>query len=91
MGIERHQVVFGGRVQGVGFRYTACRLARRYDVTGYVRNLVDGRVEMAVEGDGADIEALVRDIRDAMRTYLKNVQSTVLPATGEFQGFTVRH
>ena len=44
-------VLFSGRVQGVGFRYTACHIARHFTVTGYVRNLPDGRVELLAEGN----------------------------------------
>ena len=47
--IARH-ILFRGHVQGVGFRYTARQLASRYDVTGFVRNLTDGRVELLVDG-----------------------------------------
>jgi acylphosphatase len=42
---QQRTVRFSGMVQGVGFRYTACRIAGRYDVTGYVKNLHDGSVE----------------------------------------------
>ena len=48
---ERRRVVFSGRVQGVGFRFTCQSLARGFDVAGYVRNLADGRVELVAEGE----------------------------------------
>ena len=47
---ERVKLRIRGRVQGVGFRYTAHNIARRHDVTGYVKNLTDGRVELVMEG-----------------------------------------
>ena len=47
--IAKH-IIFKGQVQGVGFRYTTHRVAGRYDVTGFVRNLPDGTVEMLVQG-----------------------------------------
>ncbi len=57
-------IVVSGRVQGVGFRFFAVRQARRLGVGGSVRNLPDGRVEVAAEGDRAAIEALVASLRD---------------------------
>lgn len=46
-------VYYEGSVQGVGFRWTTRRIAQGYEVTGWVRNLPDGRVEMQVAGDEA--------------------------------------
>jgi acylphosphatase len=51
MPIERRRVFYSGRVQGVGFRFTAQRIARDRAIAGFARNLPDGRVELVVEGD----------------------------------------
>ena len=48
---QQREIHYAGRVQGVGFRYTVRSLAARFDVTGFVRNLPDGRVHLVVEGD----------------------------------------
>jgi acylphosphatase len=53
----RRRVLYTGRVQGVGFRWTSRSIARRFPVGGWVRNLADGRVEMIVEGEETDVEA----------------------------------
>ena len=53
------EVYYAGRVQGVGFRYTVRSLAARFDVTGFVRNLPDGRVHLVVEGDAGEIDAFL--------------------------------
>ena len=45
----RRRVCFNGDVQGVGFRYTTCQIAKDYTVGGYVKNLLDGRVEIVAE------------------------------------------
>ncbi|MEC9081303.1 MAG: acylphosphatase, partial [Verrucomicrobiota bacterium] len=50
MSLVRVQVLYSGRVQGVGFRYTVKSLVPGYDVLGVIRNLTDGRVELIVEG-----------------------------------------
>ncbi len=69
--VERARVLFHGTVQGVGFRYTAQRLAAAHpDVTGRVRNLPDGSVELIAEGSRADVEALVADINSRMTGYI---------------------
>ena len=83
-------MLFSGRVQGVGFRYTACRVATAYRVSGYVRNLADGRVEAVVEGDEEEVDAFVRSIKDEMSGYIRDIQSRDAPPTGEFTEFDVR-
>jgi acylphosphatase len=88
---QRREIRYRGRVQGVGFRYTAERAARGYAVTGYVRNLPDRSVELIVEGDSSEIEALLRDLADAMTGYIRETTSQTLPPTGEFSDFGVRH
>lgn len=55
----RKHIIFYGRVQGVGFRYTACYLARPLGLTGWVKNLWDGSVEMEVQGPEEDIEKML--------------------------------
>lgn len=57
-------VYYSGNVQGVGFRATAAWIARRHTVSGWVRNLVDGRVELLV--DGPDLENFLADVRERM-------------------------
>jgi len=89
---KRTTVFYTGRVQGVGFRYTAREIACGYDVTGYVRNLPDGRVELVAEGDDEEVRAFV----DAMRisqlgSHIRNADVNWSAATEEFRGFEIRH
>jgi acylphosphatase len=88
---ERRDVLYSGRVQGVGFRYTARELAQWHDVAGFVRNLPDGRVELVVEGTPAEIERLLATIAEQLGDYIKNAAVDRRPATGEFTGFEVRY
>jgi acylphosphatase len=82
---------FSGRVQGVGFRYTAQQAARDFKVTGYVRNMPDGRVELVAEGDEDEINLLLQLIAQRMEGFIKNRADIDVPATGGFKDFSVRH
>jgi acylphosphatase len=86
----RRTVLFSGRVQGVGFRYTACRVATGYQVSGYVRNLADGRVEAVIEGAPNEIEAFVQAIGAELQGCIRDTQSHDAPPTGEFADFDIR-
>ena len=86
----RRTVYFSGQVQGVGFRYTALQAARGYDVTGYVRNLPDGRVELVVEGPREHVEGFLAEVQSEMSPYIRDAAQQDSPATGEFDGFGVR-
>jgi acylphosphatase len=87
----RKTVYYTGRVQGVGFRYTACSVAREYDVTGRVRNLPDGRVELVVEGMAGEIERFFEGIRRAMAGNIRDEQITESPSTGQWSEFDVSY
>jgi acylphosphatase len=88
---ERRQAYYNGRVQGVGFRYTVRQLAEGFEVTGYVRNLPGGRVELMVEGAAAELDNLMDAIGHRMADYIRGVVVDVRPATGEFSRFDIRH
>ncbi len=71
--IAKH-IIFRGHVQGVGFRYTTHRIAKRYDVAGYVRNLSDGTVEAFIQGPPSDVEICLTDIRDSFGGYIREAK-----------------
>ena len=87
--MTRKTLYFSGMVQGVGFRYTAHRLAQGREVTGYVRNLPDGRVEMVAEGKPEQIDGLVEAVHQALRSCIHDASCSESPATGEFRGFDI--
>ncbi|HLI16389.1 MAG TPA: acylphosphatase [Acidimicrobiales bacterium] len=87
--VARH-VVVAGRVQGVWFRHSLRREAERRSVTGWVRNLADGRVEALLEGSPSDVEALVAwCARGPRGARVAGVTSEAVPPTG-VTGFEVR-
>jgi acylphosphatase len=91
MRMQRCEVCYSGRVQGVGFRYTACRVASGLEVTGWVSNLPDGRVRLIAEGEPEALDGLLVGIRDALGPWIRNVQEQRGPATGEYRGFVIRY
>jgi acylphosphatase len=78
-------------VQGVGFRYTAQNIALQYNVSGYVRNLPDGRVELVMEGSDAEMDELIECLKRRMNGYIRQFDRHVDPPTGEFVRFCIRH
>lgn len=79
------RVVFEGRVQGVGFRYTVKDLARGFEVRGWVKNLPDGSVEMQVAGEADELAAFIREIAEesAVAGNIRNhIVETIPPLTG---------
>lgn len=84
----RH-VIFIGRVQGVGFRYTAHRMADRRRLTGFVRNLPDGTVEMLAQGHAHDIDDCIRDIKDYFGDYLRETKVQEMPTDPKYKDFRI--
>jgi acylphosphatase len=87
---QRREVFFSGHVQGVGFRFTTQTLAKEFAVTGFVKNLPDGRVQLIVEGQPKEIDSLLAAIRKEMAENIKKTEEKTSTATGEFQGFEIR-
>ncbi len=83
---------FSGYVQGVGFRFTTMALARHYpNITGCVRNMPDGRVELTAEGAVEDLDEFLGKIRLRMKAYIKEVELRRSEPTGEFSRFSISH
>ena len=86
---ERQTVLFSGRVQGVGFRFTTRSIARDYAITGTVRNLSDGRVELIVEGKQAEIQQFVGMIEQRMNNHISQQQTTTSTPQNQFTDFSI--
>ena len=87
----RAEVLFGGQVQGVGFRYRTLLAAEPHRVSGYVRNLRNGKVELVAEGARSEVEALLAGVRERLHGYIVDELVHWASATGEFKGFAVRY
>lgn len=86
----RAHVYVTGRVQGVFFRSETAGMARKYNVTGWVRNLPDGRVEAVFEGEKENVEKAIAFCRQGPpAAYVMNVQVMWEDWKGEFEGFHV--
>ena len=90
MSRSRLHIFYSGQVQGVGFRYTVKTLANGFEVTGVIRNLSDGRVELVAEGMKEELEAFRLAIQDSeVGRFIRNEQAAWNEATGEFRGFEI--
>ncbi len=84
------QVLYSGNVQGVGFRYTVKSVATGFEVTGTVRNLPDGRVELIAEGAKEELEAFRQAIRDeGLEHFIRDETVSWSEAKNEFRGFEI--
>jgi acylphosphatase len=82
-------VYYSGSVQGVGFRATVVDIARSYPVTGWVKNLSDGRVQVVVEGSEEEVKKFLDAVRKRwMRNIEKELAEEMKPA-GTYKGFTI--
>lgn len=87
---KRVHVYYEGRVQGVGFRFTAEYIAQQLNVTGWVKNLPDGRVEVVAEGKEDSLQELLAKIKARMRPYIFNELVEWEQYKGEFKDFGLR-
>ena len=87
----RRDVIYQGRVQGVGFRWTTNRLARDFAVSGTVENRSDGSVYMVVEGTQSEIDQFMEAIGTRMSTNIKSTSIQEGIASKEFQEFRVNY
>jgi acylphosphatase len=88
---QRREAYYSGHVQGVGFRDAARRIAQGIPVTGFVRNLDDGRVQLVVEGTRSDLAEFLESISRRMDQFIRQAAVDERPATGEFKDFAIRH
>ena len=87
---RRMQILYSGQVQGVGFRYTVRSVAAGFEVTGSVRNLPDGGVELIAEGAKDELEGFRQAIRESgLEHFIRQEEVTWQEARNEFRGFEI--
>ena len=65
---------FEGHVQGVGFRYQTVGVAKGFDVTGYIQNMIDGRVHLYAEGEETEVVAFQSEVESELKNYIKETE-----------------
>ena len=88
--VHHTTVFFTGRVQGVGFRYQALQVAKGFEVSGFVQNLSDGRVQLEAEGRAAEVRDFIIAVHERMEGYVRKVEQTESQRAPQFQGFSIR-
>ena len=84
----RH-IIFTGRVQGVGFRFTAFHIAKRCRLTGFVRNLLNGTVEMVAQGASDDIDDCIRGIKETYQGAATETKIDEIPLNSQYTDFKI--
>lgn len=89
--MKRIHLYVSGYVQGVGFRWYAEKIARQMaDVTGFVRNLGDGRLEIVAEGEEAQLERFLNELKSGyLGKNIEDIQNLDEPYTGKFPDFAI--
>ncbi|SEK61366.1 acylphosphatase [Pseudobutyrivibrio ruminis] len=89
--LVRYRMVFTGRVQGVGFRYTANNAANQYHLTGYVKNEYDGSVTVEVQGAEEAIYLFIKSLASDRYIGIDDMQKQQIPIEADERGFIVQY
>ena len=85
------QIFYEGRVQGVGFRYSVRQIAKGFNVIGWVRNLIDGRVEMQASGESKEVDGFLEGIRRSeLGSLIRKESQKTLTTPPDSHGFEIR-
>ena len=84
------RVIYRGRVQGVGFRYSTLTISKKFDVAGYVKNLNDGSVELVAVCDEPTFSEFDSAIRDRFSGFLTSVEVNTMSEAGAYKDFSIR-
>jgi acylphosphatase len=89
-GVYHAKFFFSGRVQGVGFRYQTLQVAKEFEISGWVANLPDGRVQLEVEGREQEVRDFASAVQERMEGHIRKVEQTAATRPPQFNGFTIR-
>lgn len=83
--------IFEGHVQGVGFRYAVMNISSAFEISGWVRNLPEGSVEVKVMGEVAEVEAFIKEIaeKSTVAHYIKSLKVETIPPMTRTLGFFI--
>ena len=88
--MKQLQVQFTGTVQGVGFRYTTREIAKRFAVTGFVKNEPDGSVTLLAEGEEAELQEFFREVRESkLSHYIHDMKAQWRKPQGRWREFSI--
>lgn len=87
---KRMHILYSGRVQGVGFRFTAESMAIQSGIQGWVKNLGDGRVEIVAEAEETALKDFLNKIRQSFSRYIQEEDLRWSEAVDEFHDFQIR-
>ena len=88
--VVRRRVLYSGRVQGVGFRARSMHAAQRFAVTGWVRNRMDGDVELIVEGPAREVDAFLTEVAHRMASFIEKAETSDEQPSGGLTGFSIK-
>ena len=83
-------VYFSGRVQGVGFRYQTLQVAKEFEVSGWVANLPDGRVQLEAEGRMEEVKDFITAVLERMEGHIRKTEQSATTRAPQYSGFTIR-
>lgn len=82
---------FEGHVQGVGFRYQTVSVAKGFEVTGYVKNLSDGRVQLYAEGEESEVTDFQKEVESELKDYIRETEIRTDFGTRSCKNFLIEH
>ena len=85
------RVLFAGRVQGVGFRWSTLTVAKDFTITGFVKNLPDGKVELIAEGEETVVRSFLEALRSKMALYVEDCQVVGERAPRRYEDFSIAY
>lgn len=88
--MKQLHVLFSGYVQGIGFRYTTERIGRKFPVTGYVRNLPNGKVELVAEGEERALQDFLKAVEEAFKSFIRGTEVRWKEPAGGWQEFGIK-
>ncbi len=83
------EVFYTGRVQGVGFRYATLQVAKEFEVTGEVKNLPDGRVQLCAEGERREVEHFRQELEERMKPFIREIEAHDGTRKPQYKTFTI--